>query len=275
MFTSCCPAWVKYVEFYKPELIPNLTEVKSPHILLGGLIKTYFAKKEKIEAKDIVVVSVMPCTSKKYEIQREELKIDGENCVDYVLTTHELATLFLKHKIDLSKIEGEDRDELLGFSSSAGVIFGSSGGVAESAARTAFYKLLNKKIEKIDFKEFRGVKEIKEAVVKIGDIKLRIAVVHGLKNAKEIIENNLSDFDYIEVMSCPMGCIGGGGQPISTSREIRKKRSDALYKIDAEAEIRIADENPIVQKIYQDFLINKEIINKIAYTKFSQKQKEN
>ena len=275
MFTSCCPAWVKYVEFYKPELIPNLTEVKSPHILLGGLIKTYFAEKEKIEAKDIVVVSVMPCTSKKYEIQREELKIDGENCVDYVLTTHELATLFLKHKIDLSKIKGEDKDELLGFSSSAGVIFGSSGGVAESATRTAFYKLLNKKIEKIDFKEFRGVKEIKEAIVQIGDIKLRVAVVHGLKNAKEIIENNLSDFDYIEVMSCPMGCVGGGGQPVPTSKEIRKKRSDALYKIDAEAEIRIADENPRVQKIYQDFLTNKEIINKIAYTKFSQKQKEN
>ncbi|MDD4661723.1 MAG: [FeFe] hydrogenase, group A [Candidatus Pacebacteria bacterium] len=275
MFTSCCPAWVKFVEFYKPELIPNLTEVKSPQILLGGLIKTYYAKKENIDPKDIVVVSVMPCTSKKYEIKREELQVDGLRCVDYVLTTHELAAMFIKHKIDISKIKGEDKDELLGFSSSAGVIFGSSGGVAEAATRTACFKLLNKKLDKIDFKEFRGSKSIKEATIEIEGVKIRVAVVYGLKNAKEIIENNLDQFDYIEVMSCPYGCVGGGGQPVPTNKKIREKRSQGLYQIDEKAEIRIADENPIVQNIYKEFLTNKEIINKIAYTKFSQKQKEN
>ena len=271
MFTSCCPAWVKFVEFYKPELIPNLTEVRSPHIVLGGIIKTYFAQKENIKPEDIVVVSVMPCISKKYEIQRKELK----GSVDYVLTTHELARMFLKNKIDLNSIEGEPRDEILGIPSGAGVIFGSSGGVAESATRTACFKLLNKKLDKIDFKEFRGEEEIKEATVEIGEIKIRIAVVNGLLNARKIIENYLREFDYIEVMSCPHGCVGGGGQPVPTSREIRRKRSEGLYQIDENEEIRIADENPIVQKIYKDFLTDKNLIKKICYTHFSKKEKEN
>ncbi|MDD4358864.1 MAG: [FeFe] hydrogenase, group A [Candidatus Pacebacteria bacterium] len=275
MFTSCCPAWVKFVEFYKPEFIPNLTTVKSPQILLGGVIKTYFAEKENIDPKNIVVVSVMPCTSKKYECERGELKINGLKCVDYVLTTHELARMFLKHDIDLKEIEGEDKDNLLGLSSGAGVIFGASGGVAESATRTACYKLLNKKLDRIDFKEFRGQEGIKEAVVKIGEAEIRIAVVNGLMNARKIIENHLNEFDYIEVMSCPGGCIGGGGQPVPVDKDIRQKRADSLYQIDEKEDIRIADENPLVQNIYKEFLINKEIINKIAYTTFSKKQKEN
>ncbi|MDD3032748.1 MAG: [FeFe] hydrogenase, group A [Candidatus Pacebacteria bacterium] len=271
MFTSCCPAWVKFVEFYKPELIPNLTEVRSPHIVLGQIIKTYFAEKEHIDPKDVVVVSVMPCISKKYEIQRNELK----GSVDYVLTTHELSRMFLKNDIDIKSIEGEKKDELLGFASGAGVIFGSSGGVAESATRTACFKLLNKKLDKIDFKEFRGEEEIKEAVIEIGEIKIRIAVVNGLLNARKIIENHLHDFDYIEVMSCPHGCVGGGGQPVPTSKEIRRKRAAGLYEIDKDEKIRIADENPIVQNIYKEFLTDKNIIQKICYTKFSKKEKEN
>jgi NADP-reducing hydrogenase subunit HndD len=275
MFTSCCPAWVKFVEFYKPEFIPNLTEVKSPQILLGGIIKTYFAEKENIDPKNIIVVSVMPCTSKKYEANREELKINGLKCVDYVLTTHELARMFIKNNIDISKIEGENKDELLGIASGAGVIFGSSGGVAESATRTACYKLLNKKIDKIDFKEFRGHEGIKEASVKIKDMEIKIAVVNGLINAKKILEDYPQKFDYVEIMSCPGGCVGGGGQPVPVNKNIRKKRADSLYQIDQNENIRIAGENPTVQSIYKEFLKDKRVINKIAYTKFFKKQKEN
>jgi len=275
MFTSCCPAWVKFVEFYKPEFIPNLTTVRSPQIILGGVIKTYFAEKENIDPKNIVVVSVMPCTSKKYECEREELKINGLKCVDYVLTTHELSRLFLKNNIDLKEIEEEEKDDLLGNASGAGVIFGASGGVAESATRTACYKLLNKKLDRIDFKEFRGQEGVKEATVKIGEIEIRIAVVNGLMNARKILENYPERFDYMEVMSCPGGCIGGGGQPVPVDKDIRKKRADSLYEIDEKAEIRIADENQVVKDIYNEFLTNKEIINKIAYTTFSKKQKEN
>lgn len=275
MFTSCCPAWVKFIEFYKPEFIPNLTTVKSPQIVLGGIIKTYFAEKEKLDPKDIVVVSVMPCTSKKYEADRQELKIDGLNCVDYVLTTHELARMFIKNNIDLNTIEGEEKDDLFGNASGAGIIFGSSGGVAEAATRTACYKLLNKKLEKIDFKEFRGHEGIKKASVKIGEIEIRIAVVNGLLNAKKILEDHLNEFDYVEVMSCLGGCVGGGGQPVPTDKEIRKKRAESLYQIDRNEKIRIADENPVIQNIYKEFLISKEIVNKIAYTNFFKKEKEN
>jgi iron only hydrogenase large subunit-like protein len=183
--------------------------------------------------------------------------------------------MFIKNNIDLNTIEGEEKDDLLGNASGAGVIFGSSGGVAESATRTACYKLLNKKLNKIDFKEFRGHEGIKEAKVKIGEIEVRIAVVSGLLNARKILEEYPEKFDYIEVMSCPGGCVGGGGQPVPTSKEIRKKRAESLYQIDKDEEIRIADENSIVQNIYKEFLTSKDIINKIPYTSFSKKQKEN
>jgi iron only hydrogenase large subunit-like protein len=267
MFTSCCPAWVRFVEVYKPEFKANLTTTRSPHIILGGMIKTYFAEKEGIDPKDIIVVSVMPCLSKKYEITREELKVDGLDPVDYVLTTHELSRLLISKKIDLKNIVGIPRDPVLGIPSSAGVIFGASGGVAESALRTA-YRMITKDNVILDYKEVRGMEEVKEAKVKIGEVELKLAVVNGLGNAKKLLESNYNDYDYIEVMSCPGGCIGGGGQPVPTNSEIRKKRAEGLYRIDEKDANRLADDNLIVKEIYAEFLNSDEIIKKICYTKF-------
>jgi len=267
MFTSCCPAWVRFVEVYRPEFKANLTTTRSPHIILGGLIKTYFAEKENIDPKDIVVVSVMPCISKKYEITRKELELDGLKPVDYVLTTHELSKMFITNKIDIKDIKGKPRDPVLGIPSSAGVIFGASGGVAESALRTA-YRMITKESIILDFTEVRGQEEVKEAKVEINGVELKIAVINGLGNAKKLLESNYMDFDYIEVMSCPGGCVGGGGQPVPVNAEIRKKRAQGLYGIDKTDKNRLADDNPIVKNIYNDFLNNKKIIKKICYTKF-------
>lgn len=276
MFTSCCPSWVKYVEFYYPEFIPNLTSVRSPQIILGGLIKTYFAEKEKIDPKKIVVVSVMPCTSKKYEITREELRVDGLKPIDHVLTTRELASMFKNHKIDLVNINSEKADTPWDLPTGAGVIYGATGGVSESALRTAYEMMTGNKLAELEFKAVRGLNGIKELTVEINGTNLKIAVVNGLGNAKKVLEKlktNPKAYDYVEVMSCPGGCIGGGGQPMPIDKEIRRKRAEALYNIDTEDEVRLAHESPIIKHLYQGFLNNKETIHKICHTHYSQKQK--
>jgi len=277
MFTSCCPAWVKFVEFYYPRFISRLTSVRSPQIILGGIIKKYVAEKEKIDPKKIVVVSVMPCTSKKYEITRKELQLQGLNPVDYVLTTHELACLFKSHGIDLNFAKAGKLDQILGEPSGAGVIYGASGGVTESALRTAIRKLTGRKNARINFKKVRGMEEVKEAEVVLGGVPLRVAVVNGLGNAKDVLEKLKKDpklYDYVEVMACFGGCIGGGGQPVPTSREIRAKRAQGLYKVDEKKKIRLADDNPVVQELYKNFLNNKETVHKICHTKYFPKKKE-
>lgn len=273
LFTSCCPAWVKFVEFYHPELIPNLTTVRSPQMISAKLIKTYWAKKQGINPKDIILVSVMPCISKKYEIKRKENK----GLIDYVLTTRELARVFMKHKIDLKNIKEEELDCCFSHPSGAGVIYGASGGVMESALRTAAYKLTGKKMDKIEFKDVRGLDGIKKAEVEIAGKKIKIAVANGLGNAKKIIEElkqNPKAYDYAEVMACPGGCIGGGGQPMPTSQKIRKERAESLYKIDKGKDYRLADLNPEVIDVYSNFLKTEKIIHKICHTKFSKKKKE-
>lgn len=272
MFTSCCPSWVKFVEFYYPQFIPHLTTVRSPHIILGGLIKTYWAEKVKIDPKKIVVVSIMPCLAKKYEITRNELFIQGKiKPVDYVLTTRELAYLFHRHQIDLRKIKPRKPDNPLGFPSGAGVIYGASGGVMESALRTLVKNITGKKLGKIKFKEIDG---IKKARVKIGSRSLKIGVINGIGKAKEILEKlkiNPSLFDYLEVMACWDGCIGGGGQPVPTNGEIRKKRAEGLRQIDKKKKVRIAQENPIVKKVYQEFLTEPDKIHSLCHTFYSHK----
>jgi len=279
MFTSCCPAWVKYVEFYAPEFISNLTTVRSPQMILGGLSKTYFAKKDGIDPQKIIVVSIMPCTAKKYEITRPELEIEGLRPIDYVLTSRELARIFKKNKIDLSLLESEKGDTPWDEPTGAGIIYGASGGVTESALRTAIFKLTNgQKLEQVEFKNLRGMKETKEAVIEINNIKIKVAIVNGLGNAKEIlkiIKQDPNRYDYIEVMACPGGCIGGGGQPLPTTQEIRELRAQGLYNIDEIKNNRLADESPIIKKIYQEFLINQEIRHKICHTHYLIKQKEN
>ena len=277
MFTSCCPSWVKYVEFYYPQFMKNMTTVRSPQIILGGLTKTYLAEKEKINPKKIVVVSIMPCTSKKYEALRDELNVDGMKPIDYVLTTRELACMFKKHNIDLNEIKDENPDTPWDKYTGAGVIYGATGGVTESALRTVFEKVTGKKLKNIDFKEIRGMEGCREGIVKIGSIPVKIAIVNGLGNAQGLLEelkNNPKLYDYVEVMACPGGCIGGGGQPMPTDREIRKKRALALYEIDEKWGLRLAHESPVVKMMYKDFFKNKNIIHKICHTHYSAKGKD-
>lgn len=270
LFSSCCPAWVRFVEVYYPELIPHFTTVRSPHIILGGLIKTYWAQKEKINPDDIIVVSVMPCTAKKYEIARKELCVNGLAPVDYVLTTRELARLFKKTNIDLKKIEPRDLDNPLGVYSGAGVIYGSSGGVMESALRTA-YSISSKGKIKIEFKPVRGQEGLKTAEFNLCQKKIKVAVANGLNNAVRILEGLNHDFkDYacVEVMACPGGCIGGGGQPLPTNDKIRKARAEGLYKIDEKKEVRLAHENPVLKEAYRTFLNNEKIRRQICHTRY-------
>jgi len=277
LLNSCCPAWVKYIEFFYPEFIPNLTTTKSPQIILGGLIKTYWAEKEGVDPEKIVVVSVMPCVAKKYEISRPELEINGLKPVDYVLTTRELSRLLIKRGIDFAKLKSEKLDDFFGEPSGAGIIYGASGGVMESAFRTTYEKLTGRKLKKFEFKEMRGQKGIKEAEIKInGEVK-KVAVINGLGNAKEFLEkiksNPQEKYACIEVMACPGGCIGGGGQPLPTDSKIRKARALGLYKIDSQKKIRQAHENPIVKKVYQDFLKKEKLSHQILHTSYSRQKK--
>ncbi len=270
MFTSCCPAWIKYVEFFRPDLIPNMTTAKSPQVHSAGIIKTYWAEKMSAQGgsalgrnfnpKNITVVSVMPCTAKKFEAGRKELKIKGILPIDQVITTRELAWLIKKNRINFTGLKSLPADNPLGESSGAAAIYGATGGVMESALRTAEYLMETaqgtvcrdlKKAEKlnnkfcntrIEFEDVRGLNGVKKAELMMGDKKIRVAVVNGIGNIQPILDN-LKDFDYIEVMACPDGCIGGGGQPIPTTAEIRKKRLAALYKIDSGNKIRRAHEN--------------------------------
>ncbi|MDD3969605.1 MAG: [FeFe] hydrogenase, group A [Candidatus Pacebacteria bacterium] len=257
MFTSCCPSWVRYVEVYKPELIKHLTSVRSPHIILGGLIK--------MSEDNPIVVSIMPCVSKKYEITREELKIDGVKPVDYVLTTRELGRMIRKNKIDFEKLEESNPDYPWGEATGAGVIYGATGGVMESALRTVYEKITGKSLGDINLKSVRGLKGVKEAEIKIGKRKVRVAVINGLGNIDGL---DYKKYDYIEVMACPGGCIGGGGQPIPIDDEIRKKRAESLYIIDKKKKIRLAHESPFVEKAYREHLKNKKIIHKICHTTY-------
>lgn len=277
MFTSCCPAWVKYVEFYRPDLIPNLTTVRSPHMILGKIIKTFWAERMALSPKDIIVVSVMPCVSKKYEITRPEFTEDGIRPVDYVLTTRELAHLLRRKKIDLRTTAPQPADQPWGIPSGAGVIYGASGGVMESALRTAYHKLTGRNLGKLDLTNVRGLQGTKKAAITIGKTTLRVAVVNGIKNAIAMLDELKQDpraYDYVEVMSCLGGCIGGGGQPVPTSEAIRQKRAKALYDIDAQKHIWAAHENPVVTKIYER--LNRETANpqRMFFTSYTKKEKE-
>lgn len=253
----------------------------------GGLIKTYWAEKMKIKPKNIVVVSIMPCTAKKFEAGRAELKINGNFPVDIVITTRELAMLIKKNKIDFIKLKSATADNPLGAASGAAAIYGATGGVMESALRTAEYLLetaqasvcaglknknkLKSCLSRIEFKEARGFKEIKEAEVDMAGKKIRIAVVNGIGNIQPIMEK-LKDYDYVEVMACPDGCIGGGGQPIPTTAAIRKKRLAALYKIDTKSKIRRAHENKEAVEALAWFRARGKLENQVLYTKYKKRR---
>ncbi|MGM0629344.1 MAG: [FeFe] hydrogenase, group A [Patescibacteria group bacterium] len=258
MFTSCCPAWVKFMELHYRDMLNHLTTARSPQIHAGAIYKTWWAEKENIDPKNIVVVSFMPCTSKKYEASLQKLKIDGMLPVDNVLTTREFALLLKKYDINLPELEPGEVDTQ-GEYTGAAAIYGASGGVMESALRTACFKLTGEDMGRLEFEEVRGMKGIKKTEVTIGEKKLKVAVVSTVRNARKILEEVKEDssaYDYVEVMACPGGCIGGGGQPIPTTFEIVKKRIESLYKIDTETELRKAHQNPVVKDIFDNYLNN-------------------
>ena len=262
MITSCSPGWVKYIEMNYPELLPHLSTCKSPHEMFGALIKTYFAKKEGIDPNKIYVVSVMPCIAKKFERQRAEMKNEGLYNVDNVITTRELARMIKQANIDFEKLEDSTFDNPMGEATGAAAIFGTTGGVMEAALRTAQDTLTGEDLEKIDFEQVRGGDGIKKATVNIAGKDIKIVAASGLKNAQKILEEikqGKADYQFVEIMACPGGCVMGGGQPIKSSKiraevDVRKLRADSLYTIDEKSTIRKSHENPIVKQIYDEFL---------------------
>jgi len=256
-FTSCCPAWVLFCSQHYPQILPHLSSTRSPQMMMGSLIKSYFAEKIKIAPENIVLVSIMPCTAKKYEAARPEYAANGVRDVDHVLTVRELGHIFRSLKIPFADLPDGEFDPALGVTSGSGVIFGATGGVTEAALRTAHYFLTGKSLPKLEVREVRGTEGIREAVLKLGDKKIRLALVTGLGNARQVLETVLrgkNEYHFIEVMACPGGCIGGGGQPWPISRAIRKLRMKSLYLSDRELPVRESHQNPVVQKIYQEFL---------------------
>lgn len=253
LFTSCCPARVKFIEDFHPELVSKLTSVRSPQECLAVVIKTYFAKKKNIDPKNISVVSIMPCVAKKFESRRVGEDKSGQFDVDWVLTTREFIKMVKEKKIDLPNLSPEKFDSPLGEASGAGAIYGASGGVMESALRT-FADISGDKVDKIEYEEVRGMDGLKKATLNVDGQEIKIAVAAGLKNAEKIIEeiNNGEAYHYIEVMACPGGCVGGGGQPKPAKMETIDARRKALYDIDKEKPIRKAHENPVIKEVYED-----------------------
>lgn len=269
MATSCSPGWIKFIEHMYPDYLGNLSTCKSPQQMFGALVKTYYAKARKIEPDKIVSVSIMPCTAKKFEASRPEMHDSGYRDVDYVLTTRELAIMIKQAGIDFMKLNDMHYDRLMGESTGAGVIFGATGGVMEAALRTAYELVTGREVpfENLNINPVRGMEGVKEASVKIEKplsewsflegVELRCAVAHGLVNAKKVmdaIKAGKANYHFIEFMACPGGCLGGGGQPIPTSPEIRKRRAEAIYAEDAGMPLRKSHQNPEVVKIYKDFL---------------------
>jgi len=258
ILTSCCPAWVKFFEHQFPTMIDIPSSAKSPQQMFGSIAKSYFAEKQKIDRKDLVVVSIMPCVAKKYECSREEFSVDGNPDVDFALTTRELAALIKLANIDFNALPDEDFDRPLGESTGASVIFGTTGGVIEAAVRTAYELHTKKPLKKVDFAELRGMEGVREATIDFDGLPIRIGIAHGLGNARQLLEDiksGKSHFHAIEIMSCPGGCIGGGGQPYHHGNsEVLKDRQLALYSEDSMKTLRKSHENPYIVKLYEEFL---------------------
>ena len=252
LLTSCSPGWIKFIEHFYPELLDNVSTCKSPQQMFGALAKSYYAEKNEIAREDLVVVSVMPCTAKKFEARRPEMAGD----VDYVLTTRELAQMIKTAGIDMEKLEEGEYDQLMGTSSGAADIFGATGGVMEAALRTAYELITGQELGMLDFKEVRGLTGIKETEIEIGDLRVKAAVAHGLGNVRHLMERIKAgeEFHFIELMACPGGCLGGGGQPSPTDQYVREKRMKGLYNIDSLKELRKSHQNPYISKLYEEYL---------------------
>lgn len=283
MITSCSPGWVRYIEMNYPENLLHLSTCKSPHEMFGALLKTYYAAKQKLNPEKLFVVSVMPCTAKKYEREKEEMKNSGLYDVDAVLTTRELARMIKSSNMEFVELEEGSFDDPMGEATGAAAIFGVTGGVMEAALRSVCEILTGKELEKIDFKEVRGQEGIKRAVVKLGEKEIKVVVASGLGNAKIIMEeikSGKADYQFVEIMACPGGCIMGGGQPIKSAKlqetvNIREKRAAAMYSIDEKSVLRKSHKNPVLQKIYQEFLgkPGEKLAHELLHTHYKKKER--
>lgn len=285
MITSCCPSWIKYIEMNYPDLLSNLSSCKSPHQMFGAVLKSYYAEKENIEPKKMFVVSVMPCIAKKFERAREEMKNNGLDNVDAVITTRELARMIKQANIDFVNLEETEFDSPMGEATGAAAIFGTTGGVMEAALRTAYETITGEELKQLEFNEVRGEKGIKKATIQIAAKEVKVAVAHGLGNAKKILEEikqGKADYQFVEIMACPGGCIMGGGQPIVSSKkrldnDVRKLRAEALYTIDQKSKIRKSHENPTIIKLYKDYLgdVGGHKAHELLHTHYCERKKYN
>jgi NADH-quinone oxidoreductase subunit G/[NiFe] hydrogenase diaphorase moiety small subunit len=269
-FTSCCPAWIKYIEYFYSDKLSHVSSAKSPQQMFGAVAKTWYAQINGIDPKDIVCVSLMPCTAKKFECEREEMNASGYQDVDYVVTTRELAKMIKQSGIDLPNLPETEFDDPLGTCSGAGQIFGASGGVMEATIRTVYEIITGQEVsfDKLRVTPIRGVEGVRNAELPIEKAtdewkflegrSLKVIVAHGTANAKKVMDmledGKLKDYHFIEIMACPGGCLGGGGQPVPTTPEIREARAKAIYKEEEGLEYRKSHENPFIKKIYDEFL---------------------
>ena len=280
ILTSCCPGWVNFLEQQFPDMIDIPSSCKSPHEMFGAVAKTYYAEKMHIKPENMTVVSIMPCIAKKYEAKRNELHDEGVSDVDIVLTTRELAAMIKESGFDLANLEESEFDNPLGESTGAGTIFGTSGGVIEATIRTAHDTLTGQKLDKVDYQDLRGLKGIKKATVNINGTEIKIAVANGLGNVRRLLErlrNGEEELHAIEVMACPGGCIGGGGQPFHNGDlSILQKRSQGLYSIDEAKTIRKSYENPSIIKLYEEYLEKpgSKIAHELLHTSYTPRPKQ-
>ncbi len=290
MITSCSPGWINYCEYYYGDLLPHVSSCKSPHEMFGAILKSYYCEKHGIKPEDMFVVSVMPCTAKKFEKERPQLVTNGLKDVDAVLTTRELGKLIKRSGINFNKLPDEEFDtDIVGDYTGAGVIFGATGGVMEAALRTAVYKLSGKELEKVEFKEVRGLEGIKEATYNVAGKEVKVAVAHGMKNAKVLLDQiraGKSEYHFIEIMCCPGGCVAGGGQPyvkpcflpnedIDILDTYRQKRAEALYREDEGRPLRESHKNPQIIKLYEEFLgePNSHKAHELLHTSYAAKER--
>lgn len=257
MITSCSPGWVNFAELFYPDLLDHLSSAKSPQQMFGALVKTYYAEHAKIDPANIVSVSIMPCTAKKAEAARSEMTASGYRDVDYVITTTELAAMIKEAGIDFNSLVEQEYDDPMGIATGAGVIFGATGGVMEAALRTVSELVTGKELECVEFHNVRGLQGVKEAKLDIGGSEVKIAVAHTLLNARKLMDKiraGEADYHFIEIMACPGGCIGGGGQPISAAADFRQKRINGLYDCDTKAALRKSHSNPAIKELYETWL---------------------
>lgn len=278
LFTSCCPAWVKYAEQYHPELLDNLSTCRSPQQMFGSLAKRFYAKELGISPDKMKVISIMPCTAKKFEAARPEFTVDGVPDVDLVLTTQELAQMIKEAGLVFAELEEDSLDMPFGFTSGAGVIFGVTGGVAEAVLRAAYELVTKDELGPVNFEEVRGLEGTKSATVDLGGTPIRIAVVNGLSQARQLladIKSGRAHYDLVEVMACPTGCIGGGGQPVDKTGTAKQKRAQGLYRADKGQQLRRSTDNPLIQKVYEKWLDhpNSHIAHEALHTTYNSRRR--